>query len=142
MALPSDPARRAVVAALAGLALGIARTGHAQNWSQLNAEEQRILAPLEEDWPNIEQVRREKWIGIARRYDSLSPQQRERLQARMREWAALSPEERAQVRERYKRLKEMPPEKREAIKRKWREYDSLTEEEKDTLRQAHPANKP
>jgi len=142
LALPPDPRRRAAIAALAGLALGAPGVAFAQNWSQLSADEQRILAPLKDDWPNIEQGRREKWVGIARRYDSLSPQQRDRLQTRMRQWAALSPEERAQVRERYKQLKEMPPEKRDEIRRKWREYDSLTEEEKDTLRQAHPANKP
>ncbi|MCL4728680.1 MAG: DUF3106 domain-containing protein, partial [Candidatus Kuenenia stuttgartiensis] len=59
--------------ALAGLALGTPGLVRAQNWSQLSAEEQRILAPLKDDWPNIEQARREKWVGIARRYESLSP---------------------------------------------------------------------
>ena len=115
---------------------------HADNrgpdWAQLSPSQQQVLAPLKDDWVNIEGPRRHKWVEIAKRYGSMTPAQQARLQTRMRQWASLSVEERAQVRERYKRLQEMPPEKREEIRRKWHEYDSLTEEEKDTLRQAHP----
>ena len=62
---------------------------------QLTPEQQRILAPLKDDWPNIEPPRRQKWLDIARRYPSMPPQKQERLQARMRQWAAMTPEERA-----------------------------------------------
>ena len=130
---------RGLVLAAALCCAGIA---FAQEWSQLTADQQRILAPLRDDWVNIEPARREKWVQIAKRYPSMTPAQQARLEARMRQWAAMSPEERAQVRERYRKLQDMPPEKREEIRRKWREYESLTDEEKDTLRQAHPAAKP
>lgn len=110
----------------------------AQTWQQLTPDEQRILAPLKDDWPNIEPARRKKWLEITKRYNRMSQEQQDRLQTRMRQWAALSPAEREQVRERYKKLQDMPPERREEIIRKWQEYDSLTEQEKDTLRQAHP----
>ena len=46
-------------AALAVVCLGEAM---AQTWSQLTPEQQRILAPLKEDWPNIEPPRRKKWV--------------------------------------------------------------------------------
>lgn len=107
-------------------------------WSELSAAQQQILAPLKDDWTNIEGPRRVKWVEIAKRYGSMAPEQQARIQNRMKQWAALSAEERAQVRERYQKLKDMPPEKRDEIRRKWLEYDSLTNEEKDTLRNAHP----
>jgi hypothetical protein len=111
-------------------------------WSQLTPEQQRILNPLAEDWPNIEGKRRNKWVVIAGRYPQMTAQEQQRLQSRMKQWASMTPEEHAQVRERYKKLKEMPPEKRDAIQRKWREYEGLTEDEKKKLRQAHPGRPP
>jgi len=136
------------------LLLGLAAEVHAgkspkeergPDWAQLTPEQQRILAPLAEEWPNIEGARRYKWIGIAQHYPKMTPQQQERLQSRMKQWASMTPEQRTQVRDRYKKLKDMPPEKREAIHRKWKEYEGLTEDEKKRLRQVpqvRPANQP
>jgi hypothetical protein len=107
-------------------------------WAQLTAEQQQILAPLSDDWANIEGPRRNKWVEIAKRYPKMTPQQQARVQSRMKQWTSLTPQQRAEVRERYKKLQGLPPEKREEIRRKWREYDNLTEQEKHNLRQAHP----
>jgi hypothetical protein len=107
-------------------------------WSQLTAEQQRILAPLADDWANIEPPRRAKWVDIAKRYPKMTPAQQQRLQSRMKQWASLSPQERTLARERYKKLQQFPPEKRDEIRRRWREYDALTEQEKHQLRQARP----
>jgi hypothetical protein len=65
------------------IALGAAAPAAAQQWSQLTPAQQRILAPLKDDWPNIEAPRRQKWLDIARRYPTMPPQKQERLQARM-----------------------------------------------------------
>jgi hypothetical protein len=142
LALPPLPARlRAVVLSaillLATVPAVAAGTGPA--WKSLTAEQQRILAPLQDDWSHIEADRRLKWIDIAKRYPTMTPQQQERLQSRMKKWASLSHEERTEVRKRYKKLQKMPPEQRAEIQRKWQEYESLPEEEKQQLRQAHPA---
>jgi hypothetical protein len=131
--------RLRLASALLAIAASVACSNAlAQTWEQLTPDEQRVLEPLKDDWPNIEPARRKKWLEITKRYNRMSPEQQDRLQTRMRQWAALSPAERKQVRERYKKLQDMPPERREEIIRKWREYDSLTDQEKDTLRQAHP----
>jgi hypothetical protein len=111
-------------------------------WGQLTPDQQKILAPLAQDWPNFEGPRRTKWVEIAKRYPKMTPQEQQRLQSRMKQWASMTPEQHAQVRERYKKLKAMPPEKREAIQRKWHEYEGLSEEEKKALRQAHPGQQP
>lgn len=108
-------------------------------WTDLPPAQQQVLAPLKDDWVNIEGPRRTKWVDIAKRYSSMTPEQQSRIQTRMKQWASMSAEERAQVRERYKKLKEMPPEKRDEVIRKWKEYESLTDDEKDSLRAAHPA---
>jgi hypothetical protein len=107
-------------------------------WAQLTAQQQQILAPLANDWTNIEGARRNKWVEIAKRYPTMTPQQQARLQSQMKQWAGLTPEQRAEVRARYRNLQKLPPEKREEIRRKWHEYDKLTEQEKHKLRQAHP----
>jgi Protein of unknown function (DUF3106) len=140
------PSRYRVVAALlVALALPVgaqaakgAAPVHPPEWSQLSLDQQKILAPLETDWPSIEPSRRTKWLEIARRYPKMTPQQQARMQSQMKQWSSLTPQQRAEARERYKKIKDLPPEKREEIQRKWHEYNSLTEQEKHKLRQAHP----
>jgi hypothetical protein len=135
-------ASAALLLALLSLATALPPAGAAEGgptWAELQPEHQKILAPLKDDWPNIEADRKLKWVDIARRYPTMSPEKQQRLQERMKSWAELSAEERAEVRKRYKMLRDMPPEQRREIQRKWREYDSLSEEEKASLRQAHPA---
>ena len=140
-----SPTLRAVVLLLVCLAFAhsvFAQKATAPNrgpdWPQLNAEQQKILAPLKDDWSNIEGPRRQKWLEIAKRYPSMTPEQQNRLQSRMKHWASLSHDERAQARDRYKQLKQLPPEKRAEVNRKWQEYQNLPEEQKENLRKTHP----
>jgi hypothetical protein len=102
-------------------------------WAELTAEQKQILAPLAQDWDKLEGYRRKKWLGIAQRYPSMSPDEQARLQRRMKDWAALTPEQRRKVREQYKVLQKAPPEHREAVKQKWQEYKELPEDEKKRL---------
>lgn len=141
MALPSV-FRLAAAVAVTGLLIAATSLRAAEDgpkWSDIPPAQQQVLAPLKDDWVNIEGPRRTKWLEIAKRYSSMTPEQQSRIQTRMKQWASMSAEERAQVRERYKKLKEMPPEKRDEVIRKWKEYESLTDDEKDSLRNAHPA---
>ena len=70
------------------------------SWKQLSTEQQRILAPLSGEWDMMEGFRRKKWLGIAQRYQSLSPEEQARMQRRMTSWAKLTPEERKHARDR------------------------------------------
>jgi hypothetical protein len=92
-------------------------------WSELTPAQQRILAPLEPEWEQLDTTRRNKWVSIADRYPMMKPAQQERLQTRMQEWAKLTPEERRAARERYRSLRQQPPQKREEVKRRWEEYE-------------------
>jgi len=103
------------------------------SWSELNAEQKRVLAPLSGEWDKMEGFRRKKWLGIALRYQSLTPDEQVRMQKRMTDWTKLTPDERKQARARYKSLRKAPPEKKEAVKLKWQEYKELPESEKARL---------
>lgn len=109
------------------------------SWSRLSAQQQSVLAPLQQDWDKLDPERRKHWIGLADRYHSLPADRQQRIQQRMQEWASLTPEQRAQAIERYKRIKQLPPEKHEQLHQRWREYQALPEEQRQKLRDAHGA---
>lgn len=104
------------------------------SWSELNAEQKRTLAPLAGEWDKMEGFRRKKWLGIAQRYQTLSPDEQTRMQRRMTTWAKLTPDERKLARDQFKSLQKAPPEKKEAVKLKWQEYKELPEGEKARLK--------
>jgi len=60
----------------------------------LASEQQQILAPLSDDWDNFEPQRKRNWIGIAKRYPNMKPDEQVRVQRRMQAWAKLTPKER------------------------------------------------
>ena len=119
-----------------------ATTGHAgialpltqPSWAELTPEQQRVLTPLAGEWDKMETYRRKKWLGIAQRYQSLSPEEQARMQRRMTDWVKLTPEERKRAREKYKSLQKAPPEQKQAVRQKWQEYKELPEAEKARLK--------
>jgi Protein of unknown function (DUF3106) len=97
-----------------------------------------VLAPLANDWEHLDAPRRQKWLGIARRYPSMPPAEQQRVQQQMSAWSQLTPAQRQAARERYKALKQMPPEQREAVREKWQEYQQLTPEQRRALATTAP----
>ncbi len=115
-------------------------------WTELGLEQKQILAPLSVEWDKLEPWRRKKWIGIAKRYPAMNPEEQARIQRRMIDWIKLSPDDRQKVREKYKNLQKAPPEHKEVLKQKWQEYKQLPEEERQRLKadaaKAKPLPKP
>ncbi|APD11317.1 hypothetical protein UC34_15140 [Pandoraea vervacti] len=99
-------------------------------WAKLNAEQQEALAPLSQDWNRMSERQREKWIEIAKRFRTLSPDGRKRLHDRMADWVRLTPEQRQLARESYQNAKTLPPERKVQV---WQQYQQLTEEQKKRL---------
>jgi Protein of unknown function (DUF3106) len=114
-------------------AQGAAPPKQAPAWAELNAEQQRILAPLAKDWDQLEPARKRKWVGVAGRYPTMSQTEQARVQRRMQAWAKLTPEQRRQARESYRNLSKLPPEKKQDLKQQWAEYQSLAPEERRKL---------
>lgn len=102
-------------------------------WAELTREQKQILSPLSRDWDKMEAYRKKKWVGIAKRYPSMKPEEQARVQSQMRDWANLTPDQRKQARLQYKTLQKATPEKKEAIKQKWEQYKELPDEEKKRL---------
>ena len=103
-------------------------------WAELTVEQQHTLAPLKADWESLDPDRRRKWIGIAKRYPKMKPQEQERVQRRMQAWAKLTPDQRRQARENYKRLaKEPRDERHKDLREEWAEYQALSPHERQSL---------
>jgi len=139
---PGDrlPLVRAVVAALLVLGLcagscGVwAQAGNAKAggpaWSSLTPAQQSALQPLKRDWQDIDAPRKQKWLEIAARMPSMSPDDRQRVQERMQEWARLSPDERGRARLQFQETRQISPQQRLS---RWDAYMALPEEERRAL---------
>ena len=101
-------------------------------WIELSPEQRQILAPLQDDWENFERERRQKWIGIAKRYPKMNPEEQARVQRRMQAWAKLTPEQRRQARENYKNLAK-DKDRHGNLREQWAEYQALPPEERQSL---------
>jgi len=129
---PSDPATKPPAKATKPVAKKPApKKGPA--WAELSADHQMILAPLKPDWETLAPERKAKWIGIAKRYPKMKPQEQERVQRRMHDWAALTPEQRRQARENYRQMAKVPPDKRKKLRQEWADYQQLSPAERDKL---------
>jgi len=149
-ALPVAPARHAGIRILLGASLVVCaanavaqapRPGGAVSattvvreegvrWHALTAAQREALAPLQRDWPGIDAPRKQKWIALAARFGTLSPEERARINARMVEWAKLTPDERGQARLRFEEARQLPvPDRSE----RWRAYQALPPEERQQL---------
>ncbi len=111
-------------------------------WSELTQDQRTILAPLSNDWDSLDSPRKKKWIGIAKRYPTMTVAEQEKVQRRMQDWAKLSPDQRRTARQGFKNLSKLPPEKKQTLRDKWEEYQQLPEEEREKLRSAQKAKKP
>jgi len=102
------------------------------SWAELTAQQREVLTPLSGEWDKLESYRRKKWLGIAQRYPSMTPDEQKHVQHNMQAWVKLTPAQRQQAREQFKKnLQKAPP---EAIKQKWQEYSELPDAEKERLR--------
>ena len=69
-------------------------------WADLSAGDKQILAPLAPEWDKLDAQRKQKWLGIAKRYPAMPPPQQQRVQDQMSAWARLTPDERRVARDR------------------------------------------
>lgn len=103
------------------------------SWTDLTPEQQQTLAPLAAEWSSIEPARRNKWVGIAKRYPAMSSTEQQRMQTRMADWVKLTPEQRREAREQYRKIGKLTPGKREVVSQQWEEYQQLPEAVKKNL---------
>ena len=103
---------------------------HSGNWDDLSLVQQKILAPLEEDWSYLSKERRQKWIQVANLYPKMKRADQERLQSRMNEWAKLSQKDRRIARDNYLSSLRFPAEEKASA---WQAYQQLSADDKKKL---------
>jgi hypothetical protein len=77
-------------------------------WTELSVEQRTILAPLSDDWDAMEYSRQKKWLGITRRFATMTPEEQRRIQGQMQEWGKLTPEQRRLAREKLLDCQQAP----------------------------------
>lgn len=119
------------------LAVLAAGTTHAKDtypdlsWVALEAPQREILAPLADDWDQLDSDSRKRWLGVATRYATMTPIGQKRVKTRINKWAALTPQQRAEARARYKRM--LQERKMKRLQRDWQRYQALSVEERQAL---------
>ena len=108
-------------------------------WESLKPAQQKILAPLEDDWDYMLPDSRKKWMQVANIYPKMSAQDQERLQSRMTSWSNLSQKERRLARENYLASLKFPAEKKAEA---WTAYQKLSDEQKKKLADSEVKKKP
>ncbi|MEP7061917.1 MAG: DUF3106 domain-containing protein [Betaproteobacteria bacterium] len=114
-------------------------------WSALSPQDRATLAPLAPpEWDRLDGQRKQKWLGLAKRYPTMSPERQARMRDQMQAWSRLTPDQRRTARERYEAMKKLPPEQKAEMRRKWEEYRKLPPEEQAAMRarSAATAKKP
>ena len=96
-------------------------------WQALTPAQREALAPLERDWPSIDTAQKQKWLALAVRFKTFTPEERARISARMSEWAKLTPVERGQARMRFEEARQVPATDRSA---RWQAYQALPVEQR------------
>lgn len=99
-------------------------------WATLTADQQQALAPLAGEWGKLSTPHKTKWLGIAKRYPAMKPEERKRVQTRMQKWAKLTPQERDQAREQYRSIGKAAPNRRQELRKYWADYQALPPHEK------------
>lgn len=108
-------------------------------WAELNAQQQRSLAPLAGTWTTLSAAHKRKWIALSANYAALPPADQALMHSRMAEWAALSPQQRTTARLNFAESKAVPRTDRKA---QWEAYQALPAEEKRRLAAGAAAAKP
>ena len=104
-----------LAAALPALAADPPRTP----WSQLSAQEQRVLGSVAPDWDHMSGIQQQRLRSSAQRYPQMRPIQRERFENRVHDWANMTPEQRNAARQTFQGFHQLPPEKQHELRERW-----------------------
>ena len=99
-------------------------------WTSLTPGQRLALAPLERDWPAIEEPRKTKWLELAQHFHKLPPEEQQRVQQRMTEWARLSPAQRGRARLNFQESKQFTAQEKQEH---WQSYQALSSEQRKAL---------
>lgn len=109
-------------------------------WSQLNAEQRKVLNPLASEWDTLRPWQREKMLDIAKDYPKMSADKQALVQKRLSNWSRMTPYERENARKKHMQFQSLTNDKKNELRKKWLEYQKLSETERAKLRAESPEN--
>ena len=56
------------------------------SWEKLKPQQREVLAPLAQEWNDMDSAKKKKWLSIAKRYSGMTPTEQHRAQLQMRDW--------------------------------------------------------
>jgi hypothetical protein len=99
-------------------------------WKEISPAQQQALRPLQKNWDGLDAQGKRRWLGVASRFQAMSPVERALVQQRMNEWARLSPKERNEARLNFRDVRELSPDNR---RERWEAYQALPEDARRTF---------
>lgn len=111
-------------------------------WSSLSAEQQRMLAPVRNQWNQLHPARQQRLAAHARHWASLPPMHQRQIQKRLARWAAMSPAQRHQLRENARVFHNLTPDERARVSEAFKKFQALPPEQQHELRQRWHAMTP
>ena len=92
------------------------------SWALLSLSQKQTLAPLKGAWPAMNDDARQRWVGIASRFNAPPPEAQVRLRDRMVTWNQLTPTQRAHARLQYVQASRLSANQKWA---RWTAYQKL-----------------
>lgn len=99
-------------------------------WSNLSAQKQQSLLPLQNIWSLLSEKHQRKWLALAQNFPKMSSEDQAKLHSRMVEWAALKPKDRELARLNFAETKKLSAQDRAA---NWEAYQALSPDERQAL---------
>lgn len=104
-------------------------------WSDLNGQQQQVLAPARAIWDELAPDIQDHLAQAAQRWPKLTEAQRELLTRRIDKWVGMTPAQRSRLRERYEQFHQLPSDQQQRMLNAFRRFDALPEAERAQLRE-------
>ncbi len=102
-------------------------------WSDLSAEQQRMLAPLQGEWAQMNPWRQHRLAHHATRWATLPVARQQDIRNRLTHWAAMTPDQRRQLRENARAFHDLTPAQQAKVTDAFQRFQSLTPTERRAL---------
>lgn len=102
-------------------------------WSQLDATQREMLAPLQSQWNQIPPRRQQRMAEHAEHWMQLPPERREQIHQRLAHWAQMTPEQRRDAARGEEAFRAMPEADRQRVLDAYQRFKSLSPEQRKAL---------
>ncbi|MEM1079956.1 MAG: DUF3106 domain-containing protein [Pseudomonadota bacterium] len=113
----------------------LSSTALAQDWGELNEQQQQTLARWQSEWPTLSIDARRRLLNGAERWDGMTEQEQRDVLQRFERWQQLSEEEKQLLRDRSEQFQALEQNEREQAQSGFQRWQALTPEQRERLRQ-------